>query len=367
MTNDEMSRTNSCDAFVSTNFAMNATMASILILAIATCFVRAAEPRAQLQSWLRACDLSQRDDENCRNSSCLLALKHLAHPETRRAYQDLGMGSTSDLNVYSRLYHVCQLQSRDFTTSTEPRVMTKNWTTNLIALKRYRDIHGHVRVPRSFIVPSDVRWPMETHGVKLGKAVDNLRQRKDSLSPQQIHALEALGFDWGASRDHRWRKKLVALTTFKDIHGHVRVPHTFVVPNNDPRWPFEMHGMKLGSVVDHLRQLKGHLSQHQLHALDALGFDWAFSRHDNWEKNILALTTYEEIYGHMRVPRNFVVPTNDRMWPEGTHGMKLGNLVNRLRLKRNSLSQHQIDCLNFFGFEWTLKTKKVQAIDSHIR
>ncbi len=192
-------------------------------------------------------------------------------------------------------------------------------------------------------------------GIKLGKLVDALRQRKDGLSKSRLDALEALGFDWGVSLDENWRRKVVAMKAYKDIHGHLQVPQRFVVPTDDQRWPEETRGMKLGRIVDSLRCRQDRLPQYQVDALAELGLDWGFSPDDNWRKNLLALTTFGNIYGHLRVPRSFVVPTdtiNNHAWPEGTEGIKLGHVVSDLRRRKGSLPQNRIDALNFFGFEW---------------
>ena len=149
-------------------------------------------------------------------------------------------------------------------------------------------------------------------------------------------------------------KNLRVLITYKQIHGHLRVPRSFIVPTGVRRWPLETHGIKLGKFVNDIRNRKDSLAQYQRDALEALGFEWAVSLEDSWIQKLLALTTFEEIHGHMRVPQSFVVPTDDPMWPEGTRGMKLGNIVSNLRLQKDSLSQNQIEALNFFGFEWTV-------------
>ena len=110
----------------------------------------------------------------------------------------------------------------------------------------------------------------------------------------------------------------------------------------------------MGYVVDSLRRRKHTLPQNRVDAFNALGFDWGKSFDDNWKKNLLALATYEDIHGHLRVPYSFVVPANDELWPESTHGLKLGRVVNKLRSRKDTLPQNRIDALNFFGFEWAV-------------
>ena len=92
-----------------TFFAINMKKASnglMLIIAIATCPAFGSISKMQMQFWIHACDLSQEDRDNCKSYSCLYALKQLVKPDTRRAYESLGMGSESDLDGFSRLYDV---------------------------------------------------------------------------------------------------------------------------------------------------------------------------------------------------------------------------------------------------------------------
>jgi hypothetical protein len=272
------------------------------------------------------------------------------------AYEQLGMGTHSDLNDYIRLYDYCRHHSRHVT------AMKSNWTTKLLALKTYRDIHGDMLIPQRFVVPTDdQRWPIETHGMKLGTVVNNLRQRKTSLSQNQLDALDELGFEWNVSVDENWKKKLLALKTFRDIHGHVRVPILFVIPTDDKRWPIITHGVKLGKITNYLRQNKISLPQNRIDALETLGFEWGKYFEKSWKNKLLALKTYKDTHGHARVPQSFVVPTDDQRWPIETHNMKLGKVVNDLRQRKISLSRNQVDDLEALEFDWGV------SLDEHWR
>ena len=44
-----------------------------------------------------------------------------------------------------------------------------------------------------------------------------------------------------------------------------------------------------------------------------------------------ALLRYKEMHGHMLMPRSFIIPRDDELWPEETWGMKLGKSVSRIR------------------------------------
>src|SRR5687768_7141210 len=46
--------------------------------------------------------------------------------------------------------------------------------------------------------------------------------------------------------------------------------------------------------------------------------------------NLPLLRNFQEIYGHLNVPQNFIVPT-DKAWKSEFHGKKLGSYFNNIR------------------------------------
>ncbi|KAF0685117.1 Aste57867_22942 [Aphanomyces stellatus] len=146
------------------------------------------------------------------------------------------------------------------------------WPDKLLALKTYKQLFGHVVVPRSFQVPrghSD--WPEVTWDLQLGVLVNNLRTR-DQPSDRRLQ-LDVLGFVWDTMAFH-WQVNLLALRTFHRLHGHVRVPQTFQVPLESDQWPNETWGMKLGWVVTTLRRTRDSIAASRCEELDQLGFVW---------------------------------------------------------------------------------------------
>jgi hypothetical protein len=64
------------------------------------------------------------------------------------------------------------------------------------ALLEYKEVHGHMRVPSSFIVPIDsTDFPEKFWGMKLGINVNNIRF--NNAYAEHKDALIALGFDYG--------------------------------------------------------------------------------------------------------------------------------------------------------------------------
>ncbi|CAK4128724.1 hypothetical protein LEN26_000140 [Aphanomyces euteiches] len=144
-----------------------------------------------------------------------------------------------------------------------------------------------------------------------------------------------------------WFDKFIALETFKEIHGHLLVPRTFKVPSNDPQWPAPTWKMHLGVLVNNLRtrnQPKDRRKQ-----LDRMGFVWD-TMEFHWQINLLALRTYKEKFGHLRVPQSFKVPKEEGGWPEETHGIKLGWVATTLRRNRGSMAALRETALDRLGF-----------------
>ena len=79
------------------------------------------------------------------------------------------------------------------------------------ALVRFKEEHGHFKVPR------------EGKASELGRWVIKQRSRRGKLSPENVKRLEALGFELDPFAA-LWEKKFAALARFKKEHGHCDVP-----------------------------------------------------------------------------------------------------------------------------------------------
>lgn len=123
----------------------------------------------------------------------------------------------------------------------------------VFALECHQRIIGHMRVARKFIVPVDSTiWPCELAGYKLGDKVANTRFKMATHSEEFIKRLNDLGFVWHDS-DFSMHALVHALTAFKTIHGHTIVPKHFIVPYDDPRYPEEIRGMRLGPRLNNFK------------------------------------------------------------------------------------------------------------------
>ncbi|KAF0685110.1 Aste57867_22935 [Aphanomyces stellatus] len=79
-----------------------------------------------------------------------------------------------------------------------------------------------------------------------------------------------MGLVWNV-RQEKWNRKVAAFETFKNQNHHIKIPKLFVVPDQDPAWPSDMCGLKLGILVSNI--LSGHtsLTTKQKAQLDTLG------------------------------------------------------------------------------------------------
>jgi hypothetical protein len=152
------------------------------------------------------------------------------------------------------------------------------WAKEVLpALHTYLDLNGHLRVPKSFAVPEEAPWAKQCWGMKLGGPVSNIRSSEQFVKdrPERRQLLDDMGFVWDEF-EHRWAEVVLpALHTYLDLNGHLRVPQSFVVPEEAP-WAKQCWGMKLGGTVSHIRSgevyVKDRPERREL--LDSMGFVW---------------------------------------------------------------------------------------------
>ncbi|EQC26984.1 hypothetical protein, variant [Saprolegnia diclina VS20] len=157
-----------------------------------------------------------------------------------------------------------------------------------------------------------------------------------------------------------WAAVVDALTTFRELHGHVDVPADFAVPATAP-WSDVVHGIHLGLLVVFLRT-RPTIDPVIKTTLDALGFDLTpvrivQRRQWSWVHRLEALCLYREAHGHMKVPQRYVVPTS---YPQHLHHLPLGHLVSSLRCQSIAYTPERvqrISDLDALGFLWRLSSK----------
>jgi hypothetical protein len=131
------------------------------------------------------------------------------------------------------------------------------------------------------------------------------------------------------------RINLAIFDTYKIAHGHMNIPTTFVIPNDPKIWPVESHrDFKLGNYVSRIRKSlnknDGVYNASDLEKLLANGF----VPNAHLERSriaLLAFQTHKDIFGHVNIPDDFIVPSANDLWPKETHGINLGSLLDNIR------------------------------------
>lgn len=222
------------------------------------------------------------------------------------------------------------------------------------ALITFREWEGHLLVPAAFEVPrDDVRWPASTRGMPLGRRVRQIRRRNDYLGNDAARwrSLDELGFCWEpkktkrsvAARALRRYEELqlnpaapladyAELLTKREVDWTLAtVPRSFVIEEDDLRYPRECRGLALGARVAAYRR------------------PLAKSRAGAFEAFFVELERYVAEGGSADVPQRFVTkagyPLGTRVAQVRSRGQYLGGRGTQRFLDR----RRRLDQL---GFVW---------------
>ncbi|ETW06435.1 hypothetical protein H310_02691 [Aphanomyces invadans] len=212
-----------------------------------------------------------------------------------------------------------------------------------------RDTTSFTSFPKLYTIPREPPWPPHLQGVKLNTAQVRMHYKHGNLHPDTLAGLRAVNFVFDVNQV-KWSQKLLALATYKEIHGDLCVPQEFCIPPNDPRWPKDLWHMRLGLAVRGLRQkTKPSTERHKI--LSDMGFVWNILDL-SWDTKVLALVKYKQFYGDLLVAYSFRVPTHDVAWPKETWGLKLGHAVHNIRQNGHEMSADRRRQLVALGFVW---------------
>ncbi|ABM69340.1 DEAD/DEAH box helicase [Prochlorococcus marinus] len=189
-------------------------------------------------------------------------------------------------------------------------ILSYEWNEKITLLKKFKEKHGHTKVPQ--------KEPI------LGTWTNSIRTRKHKLSHEKIQELNDIGFSWDNHHADSWKKNIILLKEFKEKHGHTKVPQKEPI---------------LGTWANRMRTRKHKLSQEKIQELNDIGFSWDNHHADSWKKNIILLKEFKEKHGHTKVPSKESI---------------LGPWVSNIRQKRNSLPLEKIQELDDIGFIWDI-------------
>jgi len=195
-----------------------------------------------------------------------------------------------------------------------------------------------------------------------------------------------LGFVWDV-HELRFHKFYSVLAHFAKLHGcgvfstsgrpkPLRVPSTFVVPEQSDVWPEEFWGFPLGQKCTAVRQKQLYVKNRSKRQkmLEELGFRWSGNANLAWLKVVHAAAIYSKLHNRsLDVPNNFVVPeppkdflgADDWAWPEYLWGLQLGQRLKEIRINDVYLKgedgperRRQLDAL---GFVWNTREHRFQV------
>ncbi|KDO17710.1 hypothetical protein SPRG_16492, partial [Saprolegnia parasitica CBS 223.65] len=236
------------------------------------------------------------------------------------------------------------------------------WAALLQAWTVYRYLHGHCRVPTSYVVPASELWPAPLHGMALGKFTAAARTNATMYAPDRFAQLDAIGYEWsppprcvhrsivcvnGARYVRRVPLSALvhALVAFRHRHGHLNVPDAFVVPESDAAWPEEASNVLLSRAPQTLRAHFYELSDADVATVHNLSLCTELPHWDD-TKQLLAL--YVKITNQRAVPIEFVVPAA-APWPPRFHHVALGEVAWYLGRKRLVLPRGMLPELDALG------------------
>lgn len=200
------------------------------------------------------------------------------------------------------------------------------------AFQHFKEINGHCRVQRNFVVPTDdQQWPEECKGLLLGETLHGIRNKK---LHKAIHDdLIALGYDLEFQHPKfvgpAFERIFDAFVAYKTLYGNLDIPRDFVIPKNSPDFPIKCWGVRLGGALYSVKH-KGKFLDHRAE-MEELGIVFPGKRHPGYATTYAAFKAYKELHGDLRVPKQFSVPENDPHFPPETWGLKLGNSLQSIR------------------------------------
>ncbi len=214
------------------------------------------------------------------------------------------------------------------------------WDLRFAELVRYREEHGHTRVPAKWRRnPSLGNWLAHQRGL----------YRAGTIEPDRAQRLGELGVEWRIpetrveEHDLYTEQMLKRLAKFRERHGHAGV-----TPSRD-------HALHTWIARQRLSRRAGTMRKYRRARLDEAGFPWE-SVDPKWEEKFVRLGKFKARFGHTRVPRE---------WKED---QALGRWVEyqRVRRRKGLLTADHRRRLKKLGFAWEFAERRVDTHDRYL-
>lgn len=213
------------------------------------------------------------------------------------------------------------------------------WEQNYQQAAAYYLEHGNLEVPISYKTES---------GMALGHWIMGLRRKRkedpDSISPEQVARLEAIGMRWSMVFEEKWLEGYRYAAAYYQEHGNLTVPATYTAQD----------GYKLGKWIynQRLRQDQNKMPAEQTEKLNALGMEWKLKQ--PWDDQYELAKQYAEANGNLNVARNYV--TDSGVW--------LGKWLYEQRKNKTTLTATQIERLESIGMDW--RSPQERQFEEHL-
>jgi hypothetical protein len=173
--------------------------------------------------------------------------------------------------------------------------------------------------------------------------VSYIRQLGKSGHDASVTArLADIGFSWDSNRTQAFKRILLALTTYKHLHGDFIVPQHFTIPDCES-WERHLWGLRLGFNFNNIRCRELTPTQHAALLQIGISLEDFSSIHDiKFARIVRTLETYRQIHGHLVIPTNFRVPRQEP-WGRDMWGLRLGDKFKKLRLHSSEKQRKTLD------------------------
>jgi len=211
---------------------------------------------------------------------------------------------------------------------TKTEKSSKTWEESFAELIRFKEIHGHCNVPRSY---------SESEALALWVSNQRAKKKRGVLLAEREKSLDTIGFSWNHKEEENsafWNQNYALLQDFKMVQGHCDVPAAYPKNPSFGFWVMNQRNLKR----------KGQMPLEIEEKLNAIEFIWDVLEKE-WNDCFSALLKYKEEHGHCDVPVSF------------KENPLLGRWIGRQRLakKKGKLSPEREQLLNGIGFVWIKK------------
>jgi superfamily II DNA or RNA helicase/transposase len=172
-----------------------------------------------------------------------------------------------------------------------------SWDEYYGAARAYRQVHGNVEIPSTWITQDELRL-----GTWWNK--QKIYYNAGELSEDRVALLEKLGIIWN-QLDENWMRTYTDARRLKEHNGHLLVDENYVTP----------HGIVLANWFNAQRQRRrvGKLSDERIALLDEIGFSWNGVAARWLQRYLEAKDLYERRGSLLRLP----MTSREAIWIEG--------------------------------------------------